>query len=102
MSNFSQNSTLTPGISHFASNLNRSKMLQIYKELDLAVPADVTVSVSSRVFTVKGPRGSLTKVSIQNNLARSRLQLDLAVAAAAATVAGKILEPNRWTRAARL
>lgn len=39
-------------------------MLQIYKELDLPVPADVTVNVSSRVFTVKGPRGSLTKVSI--------------------------------------
>lgn len=39
-------------------------MLQIFKELDLAVPADVSVSVSSRVFTVKGPRGSLTKVSI--------------------------------------
>lgn len=43
---------------------NRSIMLQIFKELDLAVPADVSVSVSSRVFTVKGPRGSLTKVSI--------------------------------------
>lgn len=40
------------------------KMLQIFKELDLAVPADVTVSISSRVFTVKGPRGTLTKVSI--------------------------------------
>ncbi|ETS60501.1 hypothetical protein PaG_05345 [Moesziomyces aphidis] len=36
-------------------------MLQIFKELDLAVPADVSVSISSRVFTVKGPRGSLTK-----------------------------------------
>ncbi len=30
-------------------------MLQIFKELDLAVPADVSVSISSRVFTVKGP-----------------------------------------------
>ena len=39
-------------------------MLQIFKELDLPVPEGVTVSVSSRVFTVKGPRGSLTKVSI--------------------------------------
>lgn len=39
-------------------------MLQIFKELDLAVPADITVSISSRVFTVKGPRGTLTKVSI--------------------------------------
>ncbi|KAJ1035881.1 hypothetical protein NDA13_000539 [Ustilago tritici] len=41
-------------------------MLQVFKELDLAVPADINVSISSRVFTVKGPRGSLTKVSIQN------------------------------------
>ncbi|KAN0063973.1 60S ribosomal protein L9B [Thecaphora frezii] len=36
-------------------------MLQIYKDLDLAVPKDVSVSVNSRVFTVKGPRGTLTK-----------------------------------------
>lgn len=42
-------------------------MLQIFKELDLAVPADVTVSISSRVFTVKGPRGTLTKVSIPSH-----------------------------------
>lgn len=47
---------------------NRSIMLQIFKELDLAVPADVSVSVSSRVFTVKGPRGSLTKSLKHMNL----------------------------------
>ena len=38
-------------------------MLQIYKDLEINVPADVEVSVNSRVFTVKGPRGTLTKVS---------------------------------------
>ncbi|SAM85159.1 probable RPL9A-ribosomal protein L9.e [Ustilago bromivora] len=43
-------------------------MLQVFKELDLAVPADITVSISSRVFTVKGPRGSLTKSLKHMNL----------------------------------
>ncbi|SPO30357.1 probable RPL9A - ribosomal protein L9.e [Ustilago trichophora] len=43
-------------------------MLQIFKELDLAVPADVSVSISSRVFTVKGPRGTLTKSLKHMNL----------------------------------
>ncbi|PWN50001.1 putative RPL9A-ribosomal protein L9.e [Violaceomyces palustris] len=36
-------------------------MLQIYKDLDLDIPAGVEVTINSRVFTVKGPRGSLTK-----------------------------------------
>merc|ERR1712157_403180 len=44
------------------------KMLQIFKELDLAVPADVAVSISSRGFTVKGPRGTLTKSLKHMNL----------------------------------
>jgi ribosomal protein L6P/L9E len=38
-------------------------MLQIYKELDLEIPSEVEVKVDSRVITVKGPRGELSKVS---------------------------------------
>lgn len=39
-------------------------MLQIYKELDLEIPQDIDVKVDSRVITVKGPRGELTKVRV--------------------------------------
>lgn len=39
-------------------------MLQIYKDLDLAIPENVEVKIDSRVVTVKGPRGELTKVGI--------------------------------------
>lgn len=37
-------------------------MLTIYKDLDLEIPKDVTIQINSRVVTVKGPRGELTKV----------------------------------------
>lgn len=40
-------------------------MLSIYKDLDLEIPEGVTVEVNSRVITVKGPRGELTKVRAQ-------------------------------------
>ncbi|PWN22770.1 putative RPL9A-ribosomal protein L9.e [Microstroma glucosiphilum] len=36
-------------------------MLQIFKEVELAIPSDVTVTLHSRQATVKGPRGELTK-----------------------------------------
>ncbi|KAL4399935.1 60S ribosomal protein L9B [Malassezia pachydermatis] len=36
-------------------------MLTIYKDLDLNIPADVTIEISSRVVKVKGPRGELEK-----------------------------------------
>ncbi|CAO1636680.1 unnamed protein product [Parajaminaea phylloscopi] len=36
-------------------------MLQIYKEVELAIPSDVTVTLHARQATVKGPRGELTK-----------------------------------------
>ncbi|PWN40426.1 putative RPL9A-ribosomal protein L9.e [Ceraceosorus guamensis] len=36
-------------------------MLQIYKELELVIPKEVTVTLHSRKATVKGPRGELTK-----------------------------------------
>lgn len=36
-------------------------MLTIYKELDLDIPEGVTIQIDSRVVTVKGPRGELTK-----------------------------------------
>lgn len=39
-------------------------MLQIYKDLDLAIPENVEVKIDSRIVTVKGPRGELTKVGI--------------------------------------
>lgn len=39
-------------------------MLQIYKDLDLAIPENVEVKIDSRVVTVKGPRGELTKVGV--------------------------------------
>ena len=39
-------------------------MLQIYKGLDLAIPENVEVKIDSRIVTVKGPRGELTKVGI--------------------------------------
>jgi len=37
-------------------------MLQIYKELELEIPSECSVKIDSRVITVKGPRGELTKV----------------------------------------
>lgn len=39
-------------------------MLQIYKDLDLAIPEGIEVKIDSRIVTVKGPRGELTKVGI--------------------------------------
>ena len=45
-------------------------MLQIYKELDLEIPQDIEVKVESRVITVKGPRGELSKVSISDGIGR--------------------------------
>ncbi|KAI9496643.1 ribosomal protein L6, alpha-beta domain-containing protein [Zychaea mexicana] len=36
-------------------------MKDIYKDDELAIPEGVTVNVKSRVVTVKGPRGELTK-----------------------------------------
>jgi ribosomal protein L6P/L9E len=39
-------------------------MLQIFKEVELAIPSDVTVTLHSRQATVKGPRGELTKVRL--------------------------------------
>lgn len=41
-------------------------MLSIYKELDLEIPSEIDVKVDSRVITVKGPRGELSKVSTCN------------------------------------
>ncbi len=38
------------------------KMLAVYKDLELAIPDDVEVTVHARTVTVKGPRGELTKV----------------------------------------
>lgn len=46
-------------------------MLQIYKELDLEIPQNIEVKVDSRVITVKGPRGELTKVSAAEGRKRS-------------------------------
>jgi large subunit ribosomal protein L9e len=43
-------------------------MLQIYKELDLEIPSGIEVKVDSRVISVKGPRGELSKVSICREL----------------------------------
>lgn len=40
-------------------------MLQIYKDLDLAIPEDVEVTINSREIHVKGPRGELHKVSFR-------------------------------------
>lgn len=42
---------------------NSSRMLAIEKSIDLAIPEDVEVSVNARKITVKGARGTLTKVS---------------------------------------
>ncbi|AYO42905.1 60S ribosomal protein L9 [Malassezia restricta CBS 7877] len=36
-------------------------MLTIYKDLDLEIPANVTVELESRIVKVKGPRGELQK-----------------------------------------
>ncbi|KAI9271656.1 ribosomal protein L6, alpha-beta domain-containing protein [Phascolomyces articulosus] len=36
-------------------------MKDIYKDEELAIPEGVTVNIKSRVITVKGPRGELTK-----------------------------------------
>lgn len=38
-------------------------MLQIYKDLELDIPSDVTVEIHARNAKVKGPRGELEKVS---------------------------------------
>lgn len=38
------------------------KMLQIFKEIELAIPSEVTVTLHARKATVSGPRGELTKV----------------------------------------
>lgn len=55
------------------------KMLQIYKEVDLAIPENVEVIIDSRVVTVKGPRGQLTKVgsvgrSMADSVAQKRIR----------------------------
>lgn len=54
-------------------------MLQIYKEVDLAIPENVEVIIDSRVVTVKGPRGQLTKVgsvgrSMADSVAQKRIR----------------------------
>lgn len=49
--------------SHGPFVLSPSEMLQIYKDLDLAIPEDVEVAINSREIHVKGPRGELHKVS---------------------------------------
>mgnify|MGYP002758084112 FL=1 len=36
-------------------------MLTIYKDLDLEIPANVTVELESRIVKVKGPRRELQK-----------------------------------------
>ncbi|KAK0529333.1 60S ribosomal protein L9B [Tilletia horrida] len=43
-------------------------MLQLYKDLDLEIPEGVEVTLHSRMATVKGPRGELTKVRISAGL----------------------------------
>lgn len=39
-------------------------MLQVYKDVELAIPEGIEVTLHSRKATIKGPRGELTKVSI--------------------------------------
>ena len=36
-------------------------MLAIYKEMELEIPAGVTVEINARIITIKGPRGELKK-----------------------------------------
>lgn len=43
-------------------------MLQIFKEVELAIPSEVQVSLHARTATVKGPRGELTKVRLGADL----------------------------------
>lgn len=43
-------------------------MLQIFKEVELAIPSEVQVSLHARQATVKGPRGELTKVRVETLL----------------------------------
>lgn len=40
-------------------------MLQIYKDLELDIPSDVTVEIHARNIKVTGPRGELEKVSFE-------------------------------------
>lgn len=39
-------------------------MLQIFKEIELAIPETVKVTVNAREIHVSGPRGELTKVIV--------------------------------------
>lgn len=49
-------------------------MLTIYKDLDLEIPANVTVELESRIVKVKGPRGELQKVCLWHYLTIQNLR----------------------------
>lgn len=45
-----------------------SRMLQVYKDVELAIPEGIEVKLHARKATIKGPRGELTKVSSRSQM----------------------------------